>query len=448
MKLNEMFEQAPLKKVYFQLALPVIASMVAALIYNLADGFFVAQMNDTDLLAAVTLCSPLFSLLVALGDVFGIGASAAISRRLGEKNYEASLRLSCFSFYFAAAFSVVVSVIMLLNKHFLLTLLGATSATWADADAFFTPLVLGAVAIIWSIVPANIIRTEGLATKAMVATLTGVGVSLVLDPIFLFGLKWGAAGVAIANVIGFFAEDLLLIYYIWRYCRYQTFNLRYLKITGREFWEIIAIGVPSALSNVMLMLATATLNNYLAHYSTSAVATNGIVSRIYQIVVMVQVGAAFGAQPLLGYNFGAKNWDRLKAAIKFDIWFEVIYAVVVAAGLIICAHPLIAVFMDKPIVQHLGFEMLVAMLISSPAVGVMYVAITFFQSSRQSLLTFVLTVLRQGVLYLPMIYVLDRIGGYVGIISAQPLSDILSAIIAVALLVYFFRRHTQAKTEA
>ncbi len=171
--MEELFEKAPVKKVYYQLALPVVFSMVVSMIYNLADTFYVAKTGNTDLVAGVTVGSPLFTFMIAVGDIFGLGGSALISRLFGQKRYEESKHVSAFSFYWAIIVTAILTVLLLIFESPILHLMGATNATYSYAAGFYRVLVLGSVFITVSLVPGNMIRTEGLAVKSMIATIAG-----------------------------------------------------------------------------------------------------------------------------------------------------------------------------------------------------------------------------------------------------------------------------------
>ena len=286
--MNDLFEKAPIPKAYFHLALPVVLGMVASMIYNLADTFFVAQTGNADLVAGIALGSPLFSFMLAIGDIFGLGGSAVISRALGKHHYEQSARISSFCFYIAIALSLVITALLLVFEQPILGLLGATAATRPYISDFYRILVLGSTFIIVSLVPGNIIRTEGLAQLSMIATISGTVLTIILDPLFLFGFHWGASGVAFANVLGYAVNTGLLVLFMRRT---KTLSLAptLAHVSRPDFKAVVAVGLPASLTNLTQSFGMMILNSYLAAYGAQAVAAMGIVQKIYMVVMMVMV---------------------------------------------------------------------------------------------------------------------------------------------------------------
>ena len=200
--MDELFAKAPVKKVYFQLSLPLVLAMITSMIYNLADTFFVAQTGDTKLVAGITIGAPLFAFLIAISDIFGLGGSSLVSRLYGKKDFALSKRVSSFCQYAGIISGLLTTALMLAFEKPILGFLGAKPATYQAASDFYQAIALGAVFIVYSVIPQNLIRTEGLAKESMVTPLVGTITAIILDPIFLFVFKMGAWGVGIANVIG------------------------------------------------------------------------------------------------------------------------------------------------------------------------------------------------------------------------------------------------------
>lgn len=437
--MNDLFEHAPVPKAYMQLALPVVIGMVASMIYNLADTFFIAQTGNADLVAGVALGTPVFSFMLALGDIFGLGGSALISRLMGAHDYQKVKRASSFCFYAAIILSLIVTGLMLVFEQPILGLLGATASTRAYAGGFYRMLAIGAVFIIVSLVPGNIIRTEGLAKQSMIATAAGCALTIVLDPIFLFGLHWGATGVGLANVIGYMLNTSLLVWFTVSKSAYLSVKPLLAHVDTKAFWAIVAIGIPASLTNFMQSFGIALLNSHLAHYGSDAVAAMGIAQKIYMVVMLVMVGFAFGAQPLIGYNFGAKNHDRLKTILKYDFKVEIGYALVAAALLMIFAPQLVALFMNTPKIVALGSLMLRALLMTTPFIGAILVFTTVFQSTGQSLGALIMAISRQGVVFFIVMMILPLLLGLHGVIFAQAVSDVITFGIGFGIGIVVYR---------
>ena len=430
---NELFEHAPVPKAYFTMALPVVMGMVVNLVYNIVDTFFIARTQNAQLVAGVSLCAPIFTLMIALGDIFGLGGSSLISRLFGEKKDEEGKRASGFCFYAAILCGVLVTILLLLLKTPVLHLLGATDETIGYAGQYYQYLALGAPFIIVALTPSNLIRTEGLALQSMAATILGAVVNIILDPVFIFGLNMGAGGAAIATVIGNAASVVLLVYFVRTKSRKLTVSPKNIKISGAAVVSILAIGIPASVTNIMQSFGIALTNRFLAGYGTEKVAAMGIAMKVNMIVVLVMVGFAFGAQPLLGYNYGAGNKKRLKEFIRFDLMVEIGFAVICALVLALLAPQFVRLFMkDESIVQS-GSLMLRCLLISSPMIAVVLVFTTLFQAEGKALSALILSISRQGVIFACCIVVLKMLVGYMGVICAQAVSDVITGVIALAL---------------
>ena len=371
--------------------------------------------------------------MIALGDIFGIGSSSVISRLFGQKQDEEGKIVSGFCFYGAIVCGILVSLIMMIARKPILTILGTNQATLPYANQYYTYMALGATLIIVSLTPSNLMRTEGLATESMIGTITGSIINMILDPIFILYLNMGAGGAAIATIIGYFASDLVFIYLTLKKSKKLSISLKHTHITKNEVISIFTIGIPASITNLMSSFAMAMTNNYLVTYGNDKVAAMGIVLKINMIVLLVMIGFAFGAQPLLGYNYGAHNTKRLKEIIKFDLFVEITFAVITSIILALFTSSFIKIFMNDPSIIQAGTLMLRFLLLSSPCVGIILVFTTLFQSEGKALPALLLSIGRQGIVFAIFLLLLSNIFGYYGIISSQMIADIITAIIALIL---------------
>ncbi|MCD8074889.1 MAG: MATE family efflux transporter [Lachnospiraceae bacterium] len=430
---NEIFEKTPVHKAFFSLALPVVMGMVVSLLYNMVDTFFIARTGNTNLVAGISLCSPVFTCLIALGDILGLGGSSVISRLFGQKKDEDGKRVSVFCFYGSLLGGCVVAVLLLAFRTPLLTLLGADADTLVYASAYYMFIALGAPFIILTFTPNNQLRTEGLAKCSMVGSILGTVVNIVLDPICIFGLGFGAAGAAIATVIGNICTD---IYYVWvltHKSKKLSINPRGLYITAEEIRQILMIGIPASVTNFMASLCTALTNRKLLPYGNDRVAAMGIAMKVNMIVLLVLVGFAFGAQPLIGYNYGARNHKRLKEILTFCYQFECALAAVLVVILAAVARPLLGLFTTNQELIRLGVPMLRWQLAGMVFVAVVLVSTSTFQSAGKAMGAFWLSFGRQGLFFAVILWTLSAAIGYNGILAAQAVSDLLTAILAVWL---------------
>ncbi len=431
---NELFEKAPIHKAYFTLALPVVLSMVVSLVYNMVDTYFIAQTGNTDLIAGVSLGAPVFTLMLALGDIWGLGGSSMISRLLGQKNVQDGKRLSVFCFYAALLCGAAVAAVMMLFRQPLLHLLGADSDTYTYASQYYTFIALGAPFIIVSLTPSNLLRTEGLANASMVGTVLGAVMNMILDPIFIFTLGLGAAGAAIATVLGNICTDIFFVYVLLTKSQCLSIVPVGVHISRAEVGRVLAIGIPASITNFMQSLGIALTNRFLLPYGNDKVAAMGIVMKANLMAVLVLVGFAFGAQPLIGYNYGAGNRERLKQALSFCYKFECAAAAGLAIALSLAARPLLSVFVPDPAIIETGVPMLRMQLLGMIFVAVVLVTTCTFQSAGKAWGAFLLSVSRQGLVFAVVIAAASRITGYYGVLIAQAVSDFITAVMAIFLL--------------
>lgn len=431
---QELFARAPIPRAYFKMALPVVLSMLVSLVYNMVDTWFIAQTQNTALVAGVSLCAPMFTLMVAMGDIFGLGGSSLISRLLGQGEEQRVRHVSAFCSYGAIVWGVLVGALMLIFRQPILRLLGASSDTMDSAMAYYSYLALGAPAIIFTLVPSNILRTEGMAVASMVGSITGAVVNIILDPIFIFGLNMGAGGAALATVLSNVVSAVLFIVLLVTKSQRLSMRLRDCSVQGTELREILVIGVPASITNLMQSFAMTLTNRFLLPYGTENVAALGIALKVNMIVMLIMVGFAFGAQPLLGYNYGANNRERLRGLLKFDILVQLVFSVVMTVVFLIFAPQIIRIFMSDGGVIQAGSRILRCMVITMPLMGIILVCTTLFQAAGKAMPAFLLSISRQGVALLICMVVLSAVFGFYGVILAQAAADVVSFVLALVLL--------------
>lgn len=431
---NELFERASVPKAYMKLALPVVLSMMVSLVYNMVDTYFIALTGKQELVAGVSLAAPIFTLMIAFGDIFGLGGSSLISRLFGEKREEEAKRASAFCLWAAIGFGIFVTIVLLVFRTPILKLLGTDAATFEYAGEYYTWIAVGAASIILGLVPSNILRTEGLATQAMAGSVLGSIVNIILDPVFIFGLGQGAAGAAMATVIGNVIADVYYIYVMSKKAKRLSVSLKEIKIPGTMIRDILVIGIPASITNLMQSIMIMITNHYLIAYGTDKVAAMGIALKANMISAFILVGFAFGGQPLVGYNYGAKNQKRLKEILRFAYLFEAGLALVFTILISIFAPFIIKIFMNQSDIITNG-----AMMLRFQQLGMVFMAITLVstcvcQSVGSAAGAFVLSISRQGVIYAILLIVLKSVFGYTGILATQACADVVTALIAIGII--------------
>ena len=363
-----------------------------------------------------------------------MGGSSLISRLFGEKREEEAKRASAFCLWAAIGFGIFVTIVLLVFRTPILKLLGTDAATFEYAGEYYTWIAVGAASIILGLVPSNILRTEGLAMQAMAGSILGSIVNIILDPVFIFGLGQGAAGAAMATVIGNVIADVYYIYVMNKKAKRLSVSLKEIKIPGTMIRDILVIGIPASITNLMQSIMIMITNHYLIAYGTDKVAAMGIALKANMISAFILVGFAFGGQPLVGYNYGARNKKRLKEILRFAYLFEAGLALVFTISISVFAPAIIKIFMNQSDIITNG-----AMMLRFQQLGMVFMAVTLVstcvcQSVGSAAGAFALSISRQGVLYAISLMVLNAIFGYTGIIATQACADVLTAVIALAII--------------
>ena len=270
--------------------------------------------------------------------------------------------------------------------------------------------------------------------------MLGAVVNIILDPIFIYTLGMGAAGAAIATVIGNICGDIFYVIFMIKKCRYLSVDFRKLKMTGAEVLAVLAIGIPASVTNFMQSIGVTLTNRFLQPYGTDKVAAMGIALKIIMISVLVMVGFAFGGQPLVGYNYGAKNEKRLKNILKFAYLFEMGLGLLFTILMCIFAPQIIKVFMDKPDIITNGAMMLRFQQIGMTFMSVSLISTCVCQAVGNAGGAFVLSISRQGVIYVLALFIMSNVFGYTGVLVSQACSDVVTALIAAVIMLKIMKK--------
>ena len=403
------------------------------LIYNLADTFFVARTNSTALVAGVSLGAPVFTALMAIGNIFGQGGSVLISRLIGQNDTDNAERTSSFCFYITFFLGIIIAFLMLLFRIPILGILGADSETFKYASDYYIPLAIGAPFIMLSFIHSNLLRSEGLSKESMIGTAGGAIVNIILDPIMISGLGWGASGAAIATVIGYIFSDAVFLVMVKRKSRILSVSIRKLKLSSSFIRQIVGIGIPAAIANMMQSFTAVMTNQYLLPYGNDKIAAMGIVLKVSMIALLILTGLAFGGQPLYGYYFGRGDKKRLSELFRFTLVFILSVAVVLTVLIIVLSPFLMGIFMDAENIIKDGAFMLRAQVITVPLVALVLLFTIIFQSAGKVVGSFVLSISRQGVIFFIALVIGNIFAGYIGVMATQAVSDIITSLIAIIL---------------
>lgn len=442
---NELFEKAPIPKAYMKMALPVVMGMVVTLIYNLVDTYFISLTGDINLIGGISICAPIFTLLLAIGDIFGIGGSSVISRILGAHDYDNARKKSTFCFYASIVTGLVFTVVMLVFQDNILTLLGASSYTYGYARQYYTWLIYGSTFVIFSLVPSNLLRAEGMALESMIGSVIGTVINIILDPVFIFGLGFGAAGAAMATVIGYISTCTFFVVCIGRKCKVLSMNISNLSVDVTTLMSVLAIGLPSSITNLMQTIGITLTNRFLKPFGDTQIAIMGIDLKIVNIALLVIVGLAFGGQPLIGYTYGAGLKERFKKIMSFGMAVTGGTGLAFLVILTLFSRPLISLFLSDASMIEQGRIMLFLQLLGAPLMGVCLTVICTFQATGKAIGAFILSACRQGIVFLPVIFLLSKVLGFQGVLLSQFVSDVITTVVAFSLLKVYSQKFWKEK---
>lgn len=454
------FSEYSVPRAITALALPSVLGMLINIIYNLADTFFVGQTGDSNQVAAVSVSMPIFMLFMAMGNLFGIGGCAFIGRTLGEGNKNRIKTISSFCIYSSIMAGIFMSVLFLTFREKILMLVGASENTIGYATDYMFWIAICSPLIITGITTGNLIRGEGSAKDSVIGTIIGQLVNIVLDPIFIlnkgdslfgltmpFGLGKGAEGASLATVIG---NIITVVYFLTYFLRGKSS----LSITPKRFSakngiakNVINVGTPAALNNLLMSISNIVINVFLSHYADSAVAAMGVAMKANMLVVLFQIGVSQGIQPLVAFCYGAKNYERMKKVIRFSIMINVIIGTTITVFYIIFKRQVIGVFIEDPDVIGYGVKMLTALMTPGPVLGIMFIINFSFQGMGKGMQSLILAGSRQGLVYIPLLFVLDRLVGLEGLIWAQPTADFFCIILAMIMFASFMKKLNKAQNQ-
>lgn len=430
---NELMGSMKVSKAVAKMAIPSVISSLVTVIYNMADTFFVGQTGDSLQVAAVSLTNPIFILLMAFANMLGMGGSAVASMAMGEKNEKRVKNTSSFVTWASLVIGIVFALVLIVFMRPILTAFGANEQTYEFARGYTFHISYGAPFIIWSAAASFVVRAEGASKEAMIGSMIGTIANIVLDPIFISGLGMGAAGAAIATTIG---NVLASAYYLWYFLKKSkifSLSLKYFTCKNGVLTRVCATGLPTAIFSALMSVSTIILNQILVAYGNSAVAAIGIVFKANMFITFLQMGVANGVQPLLGYNYGARNAERFLSVEKFTKKCCLIVGILSTILFFILREQIIRLFINDAEVVTYGVEMLVAYMLSGPVIGILFVNMNCMQSTGAALPATVLSILRQGLLLIPLLYLLNALFGLDGVICGQALTDYIAVILSIFL---------------
>lgn len=429
----------PIKKAIAHLSIPMMIGMSAGTIYNVINAYFIGLINDKAMISAITLGLPIFTVLMAFGNMFGVGGGTFITRLVAKNEDEKAKKVAGYTFYASIISGILLGIISFLSIGPIVKLLGADANTLSYTTQYSTTLFTGGFSIILNFALEQIVRSEGASKESMYGMFISVIISTILDVLFILILNMHVYGAALSIVLANIASS---IYYIW-YLETKSENLKgflhFFKLNLKDQSEIYKIGVSELIQSTFLIVTTLLLNNFSIQHGEGVVASFGISLRIVQIPEFFTMGIVLGVMPLIAYNFSNKNLSRLKESIKYSTLFILVISVLFAGIVYIFRNQVMHAFSSDTSVLQIGSYILVAMLISTIFNGLTTLFMTIYQASGEGIATGIMAI-SQGCLYIPVVITLHYFYGLHGLIWSMTITEITTCLIGVVLFIVYNKK--------
>ncbi len=421
---------APVHKAILKLSIPMIMGMMVQVLYNLVDTYFIGRLNDANQLAAANMGLPIFVMAMGMASIVGTGAASYISRCLGKKDTEAARQTASLAVALLITLAIVMTLIGGVFCGPIVKLLGADGATYDYTYQYARIMLLGSGAVIGNFALGQLLRAEGNAMRSVMGMVIGTVLNIVLDPLFIFGFDLGVSGAALATIIG---NTVGLLYYIGCFIGGKTLvqiTYKAMKWDTPIIVEIFKIGVPSSLNQILVGTASIVTNNLAMGYGVACVAAIGVASKWMMIGTFIFIGFSSGCQPLIGYNYGAGALERVQLIIKRARQMTAGVGMVLLFMITLCAPLMISAFSGEQEVIAMGATVLRSLMWSLPFLGGQMIATSAAQSMGKATPAILLSIARQGILYMPLVLLLNVLFGYYGFVFAQAITDMIMCLIA------------------
>lgn len=436
---KELFEQMPVFKAIFTLTIPTVLGSIISIIYNLSDTYFVGMLNEPVQNAAVTLASPAMVLFFAVTNLFGIGSSTLMSRKLGEKKFDDVKKASATGIYLGFFCSILISLITLIFNDGVLAILGAQSHTYKVTKQYlFWTVGLGAVPGIMNILFSFILRAEGRSLLASIGAMAGCLLNIIIDPFFIlpFGLNLGASGAGFATFISNCVACLyyLILLFVIRKKTLVSIKIRHLSFNLDILKSIFIVGFPGVIQNILNVCGMTILNNVASTYGTDLIASMGIVSKVNQIPIQIIFGFSQGVMPLIAYNFACKNHLRLKETVKKEFFIIFVILSIILSVFIVGSEPIIRMFMDNNKIVEIGQKFLLFNAIAFVFMSIDFITVGISQAFGIGKIALVFSFLRKLLLEIPFIFLFKAIFGMYGLALPTLGAEFVMCILAIFVL--------------
>lgn len=447
------FEEAPIAQAVFTMAVPTIITQLINIVYNFADAWYVGRTGNPAMMAALSVGLPIYIIIMALANLFGIGGSSAISRALGRGDVERARKIFSFSLYGGLAAAIVYGIVVFFSRPVLIPMIGG------DADSYpfiynymFWTMAVGAIPTLGNALCGHLIRSIGAAKEAGFGMSMGGVLNIILDPLFMFVLLppgMEVTGAAIATCLSNTCALLYFAIFLYRHRDNPVFTFSTADFTlGEDVpGEVFSIGIAAALQTFLAMISNIFANKLVVEYGSAAVAGMGIAKKVNMIAFNTTMGLTQGVLPLIAYNYGARSFDRMQKTIRFTAAVALGFTTCCTILFRLFARHFITFFIDEPASVEFGTQFLRVIAFAAPLCALSYMANTIFQAAGDRRASFILSIMRKGVVDIPAMYIFKMLIGLNGVVWATPFAEVTSAVTASVLYMRFKRRVAKMKEE-
>jgi putative MATE family efflux protein len=430
----KLMAEEKIPKVLLQFSAPVIIGMLVTALYNVIDAMFVGKLG-TSAIGAVSIVFPISMFLIGLGLTFGSGASSYIARLLGQGDVIQANRTASTAFFSSLGIGLIMIIIILSFLDKVLLSFGATATILPYARDFAAIFIAGSILSVINVTLNNIAISEGAAKISMTAMIAGTIINLILEPLFIYTFGWGIKGAAIANVVAQSLTTFLYLQYFWGHKSYVKIAIQHFVFNKEIFSQILKVGIPLLIYQLLTSASMGLTNKAASIFGDPAVAAMGIVTRVFAIITYVVFGYSKGFQPLAGFNYGAKKIDRLKEAVSVSLKWTTWFCGISALLIIVFSNSIVSLFSNDRAVIVIGSKALIANSIIFISFGFQTIYISLFLALGKAKEGGILSMGRQGIFFIPVIFILPSIMGIYGVIYAQLIADLLTTLLTIILAV-------------
>ncbi|MCR4677113.1 MAG: MATE family efflux transporter [Sphaerochaetaceae bacterium] len=432
------FDKVSPSKLMLKMCIPSVITILIMEIYHMADIFFVGQINNTAMVSGLSLASPIIALVSTVGVLIGGGGSSALAMMLGKKNRSDAEHVVSFCYWTSAVLGLVFGILLYFSAPFLSRLFGAKGESYEYCRQYISIFALGVPFMCFSSAMGSLIRGNGNSYQSLIGNMTGTVLNIVLDPLFIIVFSLNVKGAAIATVVSNIASAGFYVIYM----RTRSFGLScsFKNYTLRKDISllVLSLGVPMAFMTVLNFTTGTLTRRILASYGDIAVSALSITGKVVSFVTMLQMGITAGIQPVMAYFYGAEDYVMLKNYFKRTAITVICIGTILTVLCFLFGPFVIGMFMDNPEVVEIGVSSMKVMLICAPIAGIQMLTTSFFQAVKKPMTSLILSVVRDGVLYIPIVFLFNSIWQLNGYVAARPVSTFLSICVCLIVLRFGF----------